>query len=256
MKNSNYILPNALTLLNLLCGSAAIIFLFESPHEQPYAPVLLLVLAAVFDVFDGLTAKLLHATSEFGKQLDSLADLISFGLAPAVMMYHLLILSFVYQSDTADFLIETASVGERLVLYSSLLILVFAALRLARFNVTTHIGSDFTGLPVPASALFIVSIWLAFHITEKESLRSFLLTPVVLFSLIALLSFLMVSKIKMLSLKFEGVSFSKNSWRYLLLIGAVILYIIFGISSLAYIMILYLLLSFSRNIIDSKRSSG
>jgi CDP-diacylglycerol--serine O-phosphatidyltransferase len=122
--------------------------------------------------------------------------------------------------------------------------------------VTTHIGSDFTGLPVPASALFIVSIWLAFHITEKESLRSFLLTPVVLFSLIALLSFLMVSKIKMLSLKFEGVSFSKNSWRYLLLIGAVILYIIFGISSLAYIMILYLLLSFSRNIIDSKRSSG
>jgi CDP-diacylglycerol--serine O-phosphatidyltransferase len=143
MKNSNYILPNALTLLNLLCGSAAIIFLFESPHEQPYAPVLLLVLAAVFDVFDGLTAKLLHATSEFGKQLDSLADLISFGLAPAVMMYHLLILSFVYQSDTADFLIETASVGERLILYSSLLILVFAALRLARFNVTTHIGSDF-----------------------------------------------------------------------------------------------------------------
>ena len=250
MNYQRYIIPNGLTTLNLLCGVIAIIFLFEnqSEPEQPYVPVVLLGLAALFDLLDGLAAKALNSTSEFGKQLDSLADLISFGLAPSIMMYKLLIIAFTFRSDTSTFQIESASVIEHILLYSSLTLVVFAALRLARFNVSAITGNNFKGLPVPAAALVVLSVWIEFHLTDNNTLRTIILNPYLLFTLIALLSFLMVSNITMLSLKFDGITLKANPWRYALLAGAVILYVIFGFSALFYIMFYYLVLSIARNL--------
>lgn len=242
MNKIRFVIPNTLTVLNLLCGTAAIISLFEVQPEKPFLPVLLLICAAVFDVFDGLTAKLLNATSEFGKQLDSLSDLVSFGIAPALMIYKLLIMAFISNSNTASFLIENASIPERMVLYSSLLIAVFAALRLARFNISES-SSEFIGLPVPASALVVISIWVGFHITDSEVLRGLILNKYILLGLVVLLCYLMVSSITMLSLKFKGLSFKANLWRYLLLIGAILIFMILRTNALFFIMLYYILLS-------------
>ncbi len=244
MKFSRYLWPNSITLLNLLCGSLAIITMFEGQLEHPFRPVLLLGLAAFFDLADGLVARLLKATSEFGKQLDSLSDLVSFGLAPSIMMYKLLFLSFVDQSDSSTFSLEQAGVGEILVLGASLSLVLFAALRLARFNIASHTGNYFIGLPVPAAALLVVSVWIEFHQTDSEIMLNVILNPWVLVLLLVLLSYLMVSKIPMLSLKFKGFSFAENRWSYLLLLGGLVFYVLFGSSSLIYIMGYYLLLSF------------
>jgi CDP-diacylglycerol--serine O-phosphatidyltransferase len=250
MKFSKYILPNALTSFNILCGTTAIIFLFESQLDYPYVPVVLIGIAALFDLLDGLAAKLLGATSEFGKQLDSLADLISFGLAPSYMMYKLFNLSFTYRSTASTFHIETASIAERLIMYTALLLVLFAAFRLARYNIADSDKRNFQGLPVPASALFIISIWIEFHLTENTTMQAVILHPGVLLSLVVLLSFLMVSKIEMLSLKSRGTGFAANKWQYFLIAGSIILYILNGVSALIFIMFYYILLSAVKNIID------
>lgn len=253
MNKVKYIAPNLLTMLNLMCGIAAIISLFESQPQHPYLPVILLICAAVFDVFDGLVAKVLKATSEFGKQLDSLSDLISFGVAPAIMMYKLLTMALIYQSSTASFLIENASLAERLILYASLLIAVFAALRLARFNITSAASNEFIGLPVPASALIVVSVWIMFHLTDNELIHSFILNKWALLLLIALLSYLMISTHTMLSLKFKGVGFRANLWQYLLLIGGGALIILFGKVSLFFVMMYYLMLSITKHLLSTRQ---
>ena len=110
---------------------------------------------------DGLTAKLLHATSEFGKQLDSLSDLISFGLAPSLFIYCMFREYFLLKDPS--FSLESALLSNKILLFSSFLIAVFAALRLARFNIDTTKRDDFRGLPVPANALIIVAVWISFH---------------------------------------------------------------------------------------------
>ncbi|QQS52047.1 MAG: CDP-diacylglycerol--serine O-phosphatidyltransferase [Bacteroidota bacterium] len=244
MSISRYLWPNSITLLNLLCGSLAIITMFEGQLEHPFRPVVLLALAAIFDLADGLVARLLKATSDFGKQLDSLSDLVSFGLAPSIMMYKLLFLSFVDQSESSTFALDQAGIGEILLLGASLSLVLFAALRLARFNITSHSGNFFIGLPVPAAALSVVSVWIEFHQTDNEIMLDLILNPWVLVFILVLLSYLMISKIPMLSLKFKGLGFAENRWSYLLILGSLVFYILFGSSSLIFIMGYYLLLSF------------
>lgn len=249
-----YIVPNALTMLNLLCGIAAIISLFESQPERPYLPVVLLLCAAVFDVFDGLVAKILKATSEFGKQLDSLSDLVSFGVAPAIMLYKLLVMAFIFESSTASFLIENATIGQRLVLYSALLFAVFAALRLARFNLATTVSTEFVGMPVPAAALIVVSVWIGFHITDNETIQALILNKATLLALVVGLCYLMISEHKMLSLKFKGTALKSNLWQYLLLFGALVIIILFKTHALLLVMIYYILLSLVSSVITSKKA--
>jgi len=242
MKSAKYIVPNTLTVLNLMCGIAAIISLFESQPERPYLPVVLLLCAAVFDVFDGLVAKLMNATSEFGKQLDSLADLVSFGVAPAIMVYKLLVMALIIKTDSADFLIESANFGQRALLYSALLVAAFTALRLARFNISAP-TSDFIGLPVPASALIVSSVWLIFHLTSNEKIHSFILSVPILLILIGFVCVLMVSKLPMLSLKFKGAGMRENIWRYVLVLGAIVIISVFRVNALLFVMLYYILLS-------------
>lgn len=218
-------IPNAITSLNLLFGSMACIAAFScfdpvcgglKGYEMAF---LLIALSAVADFFDGLVARLLHAVSGIGAELDSLADLVSFGLAPALVLYNMML---------------AQGAGHWALV--ALLLPVFGAIRLARFNVDTNQMTTFTGLPIPANAIFWIGFeaWYAMH-------------PVplwVVILLIVALSWLMVCNLRIFSLKMHNLSSLKQNWaQYLLVISTVVLVIVMGLPGLAVAIVLYVLLS-------------
>ena len=176
--------PNVITGMNLFAGSVSIVYAFNNQLEMAFY---LILLAAVFDFFDGFVARLLNAQSEFGKELDSLADVISFGLAPAVIMFQF------FQSNMEVFGFEAYP----FLPYISFIIPVFSAFRLAKFNLDTRQSESFLGLPTPANALFIGSyVFLPnfFNIAHH---------PLFLTVLIIVMSLLLVSELPMFSLKIK-----------------------------------------------------
>ena len=214
-------IPNAITSLNLLCGCIACIVALTpscvtNNHMVAFA---LIALAAVADFLDGLVARLLHAVSGIGKELDSLADLVSFGLAPAMVLYS------VMQFQGAD--------GWSLL---AMMLPVFGALRLARFNVDTNQVTTFTGLPIPANAIF----WIGFTSWYAEHDCPLWIVLV----LIVLLSLLMVCPLRMFSLKMHNLSSLKQNWaQYLQVVATVAAVIVLGLPGLAVAIALYVLLS-------------
>lgn len=234
-------IPNLLTLGNLACGFLAIIFFLEEPFNKESfkddcgvdyldyieAGAILILLASVFDFLDGLTARLLKVQSEIGAQLDSLADLVTFGVAPGMMFYSI---SLIYFKEY------------HFLPYLSLLIPVFSAYRLAKFNVDNEKTDYFKGLATPANAIFWIGLGLVFN-------HSFKLNLYVLIGLVIGLSFLMVSNLKMFSLKIKNLKLEGENIYRLVLIGLVPLMILichllgnifFSISG---IILLYILLS-------------
>ncbi len=219
-------IPNAITSLNLLCGCLACIAAFHcndtmcgSAFKGYEWAFIFIGLAAVADFFDGLVARLLHAVSGIGKELDSLADLISFGLAPAMVLYNMML-----------------GYGEGHWALAALLLPVFGALRLARFNIDTNQATTFTGLPIPANAIF----WIGF--TAGYATHHTPLLAVIL--IIVALSLLMVCNLRMFSLKMHNLwSFKENWAQYLQMIASVAVVAIMGLSGLTFVIILYVLLS-------------
>jgi len=218
-------IPNAITSLNLLFGCMACIAAFScfdpvcgglKGYELAF---LLIALSAVADFLDGLVARLLHAVSAIGAELDSLADLVSFGLAPALILYNMML-------------------GHGLGHWSlvALLLPVFGALRLARFNVDTNQTTTFTGVPIPANAIF----WIGF--TAWYAMHPAPLWLVVL--LVVVMSLLMVCPLRMFSLKMHNLSSLKQNWaQYLQVIATVAFVIVMGLPGLAVAIALYVLLS-------------
>ncbi len=191
-------IPNTITLLNLLCGSVAIIFAFKG--WQLFA-VYLIFSAAVFDFFDGFTARLLKAYSPIGKELDSLADLVSFGLAPSILIFYRLS-SFVQSNPAMPEILAT------LLPYIPLSITLASALRLAIFNTDTRQTNGFIGLPTPANAILIGSF---IHYTVFNPNLDHLFENIYLYPLSALfLSYLLVSDIPMFSLKIKSLGYKAN----------------------------------------------
>lgn len=225
-------IPNSITLLNLLSGTIAIVFAL-SPMERcgrldgwQWAS-LMIGLAAIFDFMDGAAARLLDARSPIGKELDSLADLVSFGVAPALMMVGVMKLS-----PEAGYLA-----------YAPLFIPLMGALRLAKFNIDESQATVFKGLPIPANAIF----WIG---TVSAICREEINPPVNLVILaVVVVSLLMVGNMKMFSLKFHNLSVKDNFLRYLIIISAVILVGIFGLSGLALTILFYIILSFLQNVV-------
>jgi CDP-diacylglycerol--serine O-phosphatidyltransferase len=248
MKQFKFIIPNTLTLFNLLAGSLAIVSFFE---EFYMAGVYLMLVAAMADVLDGLTAKLLQAVSELGKQLDSLADLVSFGLAPSVLMYKMMGQALVEPGETLS--LRTVSAMQLILLVLVFFIALFAALRLARFNLDTGKSADFQGMPVPANALTVLSIWLSGSFSTEGLIGMAVKNQYFLAGVVLLLSFLMISHIPMLSFKFKNLRFRGNSWRYALIAGAVFIFVTTGFYGLIYIMVYYILLSVFKSLIDKFR---
>lgn len=232
-------IPNFITCLNIISGCLAVIFALKG---QLTAAVFLILAGAFFDFFDGMTARALKAYSVIGKDLDSLADVITFGLAPGMIMYALLQDSLSIQNP------ENYSLGQNLILSFSLLIPVFSALRLAKFNNDTRQTSSFIGLPTPANAIFISSLALIHNFGRYEAFDQFILNTATLLFLIFLLSYLLVSEIPMFSLKFKNLSWQNNKIRIVFLILTIILVIAFSFYGIAAAIISFVFLSFLQNL--------
>ncbi len=219
-------IPNAITSLNLLFGCLACIAAFHCSETMCGTDLkgyqwafILIALAAVADFFDGLVARLIHAVSNIGAELDSLADLVSFGLAPALVLYNIML-----QQGAGHWALV------------ALLLPVFGAIRLARFNVDTNQTTTFTGLPIPANALF----WIGF-----TSWYATYPTPLwMVIVLIVALSLLMVCNLRMFSLKMHNLSSLKQNWaQYLQVVATVAFLALMGLKGLAPAIMLYVLLS-------------
>lgn len=217
--------PNTLTCCNLLCGALACIFAFSAydSYGALRGEQLVWILiggAAFFDFFDGAAARLLHAPSPLGKELDSLADLVSFGMAPAMLLYNIL-------CDWSD---------STWLPYISLIIPVMGALRLAKFNLDDSQSTVFKGLPIPANAIFWVgaTAWMGSH----AYIGNFLMVVI-----IVAVALMMVTDMRMFSLKLKNFRIGDNFLRYILIAAAIAFVSIFGVEGFAYTIVLYFLLS-------------
>ena len=217
-------IPNTITSMNLFSGCMAVVSAFHFNETigamQGYEWAFLFIgLATVFDFCDGLSARLLHAYSALGKELDSLSDLVSFGVAPAALVFNLI------QSQTGSW-----------VAFMAFLIAVFGALRLAKFNIDDRQTTSFIGLPIPANAIFWIGV-VAWNMDFRYIGDAWMTALVVLFPL------LMVSSLPMFSLKVKTLSLRSNVRRYALLLGTAMLVAALQLAGLLWAIVFYILLS-------------
>ncbi|MDN5292253.1 MAG: CDP-diacylglycerol---serine O-phosphatidyltransferase [Anaerophaga sp.] len=225
------IIPSILTSLNLLFGSLSVIFSIEGFNELAIYSIFI---AAIFDFADGFSARLFNAISEFGKQLDSLSDLISFGFAPAMIFY---------------FYIDKQFPGNNYLKFLPIIIIIFSALRLAKFNIDASQSKSFKGLPTPANAIFIVSILHANSLTNNIVV-GILSNQIIVGLIIIVLSLLLVSPIKMFSLKITNIKFRDNIYQIILVFSAIILIVFLDFLGIAISIILYIALSIIKSIFE------
>jgi len=231
-------IPNFITILNLLSGCIAIVAAFDG---MLVLSAYLVVLAAILDFLDGMLARALGAISEIGKQLDSLADVISFGVAPGVILFCLMSES----TTTPEIFISSINI----IPYLAFLIPAFSAIRLAKFNVDSSQSSSFRGLPTPANALLIASFPMIISRAADSGGSPFaefsylIEMPYFLVISSVVLSYLLISRIKLFSLKFKTLEWNGNSIRYIFLIIALILLFTIQCAGIPIIILLYILLS-------------
>ena len=194
----------------------------------------------IFDFLDGFSARLLKAYSEIGKELDSLADIVSFGVAPALVLYNLLVPAI------GNDLSHGAGMGRLfppVLVYIPVLMPVCAALRLAKFNLDTTQTKSFKGLPTPANAIAVISAVIAADYSAVPFLKSFTESPAALIIFTVVLSLLMVTRLPLISNKFTSIRFRGNEGRYILTGLVVISFIIFGIAATPLIIPIYIIVS-------------
>jgi len=213
-------IPNAITCANLFSGCIGVVLAFKG--ELEFAAYFVL-LSGIFDFFDGMVARLLHVKSAIGKELDSLADMVSFGFLPGVVMFQLL---------------KTGDYTNQYLPYLGFAITIFSALRLAKFNIDERQTEDFIGLNTPMNTLFIVS--LPFIAKDYPTIIGL---SWVLIAIVAITSFLLVSKIKIFSFKLKDVSWAKNKMKYIFLLLSLILIISLQFIAVPFMLILYIGLS-------------
>ncbi|MBK7212860.1 MAG: CDP-diacylglycerol--serine O-phosphatidyltransferase [Bacteroidales bacterium] len=236
-------IPNTITLLNLLSGCIGITLAFDGELELA---AIMIGIAAVFDFFDGMAARLLHVKSDIGKELDSLADVVSFGVLPGFLLYFLMIKA----NNTPIF-----SLGSfNLFVFISFILPLFSALRLAKFNIDVRQTESFLGLPTPAVAMCIASFPLMLGWDGSVSaLTQQLLGNYYVLAVITLASsLLLVSEIPLISLKFKSLKWKDNQKRFILIFISILIIPIFQFSSLPLIILIYILISL---IPDFRRSS-
>jgi Phosphatidylserine synthase len=246
-------IPNIFTLLNLFFGCIAIVFAlqtesviiyvndefsgssFNIPEKLVYAGIFIMI-AAVIDFLDGFVARLFNATSAIGKQLDSLADVVSFGVAPGVILYQLLRFSFAREENGLDV--------SMIWLLPAFIVSCAGAYRLAKFNLDETQSYNFKGLPIPAVGLLIASFPLIFHFNAATlGIGNILINKWVLYSLILLLSYLMVNKMPFMGMKFKDYSIKNNMPKVILIVIGIIGAIFLQWLSVPIIFIFYIILS-------------
>ena len=220
-------IPNLLTISNLICGCIALYFSF---HNNLVFAAYLIGLSALFDFMDGFAARLLKVSGPMGKELDSLADMVSFGVVPGSVVFHLL---------------ETSSLSN--FAFTALLIPTFSAYRLAKFNIDERQADGFIGLNTPACTLFFISFPLISHFQPNHFLNQFIEMPELILVLTVLMSLAMVSEIHLFSFKFKSLKFDENKMRFLFIALVVILTSLFQFAAIPLLVLLYLVLSVVNN---------
>jgi CDP-diacylglycerol---serine O-phosphatidyltransferase len=223
-------IPNIITSLNLASGFIAIVFIMNG---EPVAASWIILAAMVFDFLDGFASRLLHAYSDMGKELDSLADVVSFGVAPGLMIYSLL----------SGEMVSSSLTGKIPAIAAAAIFPVCAGLRLAKFNVDATQTVSFKGLPTPAAALAVVTVILSSAYSDSSLVRSFTGSPAAVIVFSAALSLLMVSRIPLLALKFHDLKLRGNEGRYLLIISALLIAGIFRFAGIPWIIPVYVAVS-------------
>ena len=219
--------PNAITCMNLMSGTLAVVAAFHCFESwwwelQGYQVAFILIgAAALFDFLDGFAARLLHAVSPLGKELDSLCDLVSFGLAPAAILFNMM----------------WQALNGSPVCYVALLLPIFGALRLAKFNISTDQTTTFSGLPIPANAIF----WIGF--TDFYAAQGNNIGQWVVVAFIVAFSLLMVCPLRMFSLKMHSLALNESWRQWLLVLGFISFVIIAGLPGLAWGILFYVALS-------------
>ncbi|HSZ25803.1 MAG TPA: CDP-alcohol phosphatidyltransferase family protein [Cytophagaceae bacterium] len=249
-------IPNALTCANLLCGLLGIASVFILNDDLTIASYFI-YLACIFDFLDGFVARLLNVSSSIGKELDSLADVVTFGVLPGFILATLLGLQFLssfgnipaqgfyYIKEPEADNIFMMQYGWKLALLS-FLIPLFSALRLAKFNIDERQHDHFIGLPTPANALFISA--LPFLVNSNLPFAHLITSPIVILVMVPILSYLLIAELPLIALKFKNFGWQDNKMRYILIISALLLIVTLNFMAIPIIIILYIILS----IIDNK----
>lgn len=234
-------IPNILTLCNLLCGCIAITFCFGGSINYMITGSYFIVAAGIFDFFDGYAARALQAYSPFGKQLDSLADLVSFGIAPSFYAYQIIYLGISNHGDI-----------NVLFIYFAFLLAIFSAIRLAKFNLDESQTYHFVGIPTPITGLMVISLPAFIKLFFNTLLYDTVMNPLVVIALVLLASFMLIAPIKMMSLKFKSASFKENIMKYLFVLVSLILLAKYEMAAFVAIYFLYILLSIIANQFEKK----
>ena len=213
-------IPNAITCANLLSGCIGVVFAFKGDLNAAAYAVLI---SGVFDFFDGMVARWLNVKSDIGKELDSLADMVSFGFLPGVVMFQLLA-----QSDFSSPYLP----------YAGFLMTIFSALRLAKFNIDTRQTEDFIGLNTPMNTLFIVSL----PFIQKDY-PQIVNSSLLLIAITVIMSLLLVSEIRIFSLKFSSFKWAQNKIKFIFLILSAVLVGFLQFAAIPFVLVLYIGLS-------------
>ena len=224
-------IPNTITCCNLLSGCVSILFLC---HDHVLWASAMIFGAAVFDFFDGFAARTLDAKSPIGGELDSLSDVVSFGVAPSF------IVAWFLSKSGITWWVHEFNIFPVL----AFVLAAFAAVRLAKFNIDTRQSSSFIGLPVPAVGLFIASLpFMLFNIGNDTVIYQILTNPYFLLAMVAIFSWLMISEVPFFSFKIKSLRFKENILRYFVVIFAITAVVILHWVALPFIFLFYILLS-------------
>jgi len=226
--------PNLFTLANLFCGCLATVFLFEN-NINVNAVTLIICLGIFFDLLDGFLARKLNVQSKLGLELDSLADLITSGLVPGIIIFRL------FKNSSA---VELSFISTELIAYLAFFITMASAYRLANFNIKDSPKNYFIGLPVPANTIMILSLLLVSELSTNSFVVELIINKYFLISLVITSSFLMNSNLKFISFKFNNYLFNKeNNSRYFLILSSIILLVLLGYISIPLIFLIYFVIS-------------
>jgi CDP-diacylglycerol--serine O-phosphatidyltransferase len=227
-------IPNIVTGFNLISGCISIVFSFSHQYELA---IIAIFIAAVFDFFDGFVARLLNVMSPIGKEMDSLADVVSFGVSPAMVLFCYMIEMTSNQSITDV---------QKYLPYLIFIVPMFSALRLAKFNLDTRQSVSFLGLPTPANALFLSTLILL----PKE--WAFIHNIYLLLAISIVTSFMLVSEIPLFAMKFKSFSWKQNSEKYIFLMGIIPIAVVFSYQAIPFVILWYVFLSIGFNIFQKK----
>ncbi len=239
-------IPNLLTLGNLACGCIAIVFAFEG---DLVTTAYLVGVAAVLDFLDGFAARALKQFSPIGKDLDSLADMVTFGVVPGVVMFVLISMICRYSP------IELFNSHPMRWAIPSFIVTLFSALRLAKFNIDKRQSDSFIGVPTPANSILICSLPLVAENVLPSWIHPFFETPYYLLGICLIMSYLLIAELPLFSLKLKSFKWKGNEIRYMFLAISLIMLVVLKFIALPLIIVLYILLSVINNVIK-KRSSG